>query len=75
VINKKRGDSYDEGNSERFRYTLSFDFRYNKLLGKIVTDVESYRLEYNGCVFAITDYDDYMEQHRTVRLVGESLGI
>ena len=26
---------------------------------------------YRGRTFKVKDYDDYMEQHRTIRLVGE----
>jgi SPP1 family predicted phage head-tail adaptor len=74
-VNKNRGTSYDDAGSERFRYTLSFEFRYNRLLKKIAKDSENYRLEYDGTQFAIADYDDYFEQHRNVKIVGESLGI
>ena len=33
---------------------------------------QRYRILYNGAIYKVTDYDDYREQHRTVRLLGVS---
>ena len=32
---------------------------------------QPYRILYRGHTFKVTDYDDYLEQHRTVKLVGD----
>ena len=50
---------------------LNFDLRYVQALQEIAYGVQPYRIIYRGHKFRVTDYDDYMEQHLTVRLVGE----
>ena len=32
---------------------------------------QPYRILYRGRTFKVVDYDDYMEQHREIKLVGE----
>lgn len=63
------------GNSERFKVTLNFTVRYCNIVGKIIKNVETYHILYNNVEYYITGYDDFMQQHRTVKLVGVSLGI
>ena len=32
---------------------------------------QPYRILYRGHTFKVVDYDDYLEQHRTVKMVGD----
>lgn len=40
----------------------------------VVYRPQLYRIVYRGRTYNIQDYDDFMEQHRTVRLVGVAYG-
>jgi hypothetical protein len=56
--------------ADQFHAQLVFDFRYTAALEQIRYDPQRFRLLYRGAQFRITDYDDYHEQHRTVRIAG-----
>lgn len=49
-----------------------FEIRYFKALEDIDMDRGSYRIVYRGNFYNIADYDDYLERHQTVKLLGES---
>lgn len=70
-INKTQGSENFSAGAIRSKRTLNFDFRYSKLVEDISIDPQSYRIFYRGHQYNIIDSDDYMEQHRTIRLVGE----
>lgn len=73
-VNKSgSGESFSAGR-ERYSPRLSFDFRWFKALEALRYDTQSHRIVYQGHTFNIVDYDDYMERHLTVRLVGEAYG-
>ena len=67
------GESFNAGR-EQYHPRMTFDFRWCKALEALRWAPDSYRLVYQGHFFNITDYDDYMEQHLTVRLTGEAYG-
>lgn len=67
------GESFSAGR-ERPSPRLTFDIRWCKAVEEIRWDTQSHRILYLGHTFNITDYDDYMEQHITVRLTGEAYG-
>lgn len=67
------GESFSAGR-ERYSPALTFDFRWCKALEALRYDTQNHRIVYQGHTFNITDYDDYMEQHLTVRLTGEAYG-
>lgn len=69
-VNKSNGSEYLNTGSVRNKATRVFEVRYFKDLEPIQFDTGSYRLIYRGHVYNITDYDDYMEQHKTVKLLG-----
>ena len=50
---------------------LTFSLRYVQALEAIAYGVQPFRILYRGHHFKVVDYDDYMEQHREVKLVGE----
>lgn len=67
------GEAYSAGR-EQFRPRLTFDLRWCKALETMRWDTQNHRIVYSGQTFNITDYDDFMEQHLTVRLTGEAYG-
>ncbi len=70
-VNKTGGSQTFAAGADQFPARLNFDFRYCQVLEKICYQPELYRLIYRGHTFQVIDYDDYLEQHKTVRIVGK----
>lgn len=70
-VNKTGGGTSVNAGADQYQVKLNFDLRYVAALQEIAYSVQPYRIMYRGHKFKVIDYDDYMEQHRTVRLVGE----
>ena len=70
-VNKTGGGQAMDARADQYRVTLTFETRYTTKLEAIAYNVQPYRIRYRGHSFKVTDYDDYMEQHRTVKMVGE----
>lgn len=73
-VNKSGGDKVHTAGAEQYKATLSFEVRHFKALEELRYTPQSYRIVYRGHFFNLVDYDDFMEQHSTVRLVGEAYG-
>lgn len=73
-VNKTGGSEYLNAGANQSKATLTFELRYFKNLEAINYDRGSYRIIYRGRHFNIEDYDDYQEQHLTVKLAGVSYG-
>ena len=73
-VNKSSGSEYLNAGASQSRSTLVFETRYFKDLESIDDSRDLYRIVYRGRLFNITDYDDYQEQHKTVKLLGVSYG-
>ncbi len=69
-VNKTGGSQTFAADAEQFHARLNFDFRYCEALEEVRYQPQIYRLLYRNHQFQIIDYDDYQEQHRTVRIVG-----
>lgn len=67
------GESFSAGR-EQFRLRLVFEFRWSQVLENLRWNTQDYRLMYRGHPMNIKDWDDYMEQHLTVRITGEAYG-
>ena len=52
--------------------TLNFDVRYCQAIAGLRLNTQRYRIIYNGAPYKVTEYDDYFERHRNVRLTGVS---
>lgn len=70
-VNKTGGTEGFAADADQFHARLTFETRYFSALEEVRYKTQLYRLIYNGHTFNIVDYDDYMEQHRTVKIVGE----
>ena len=72
-INKAKSDSeYLNAGAIQGKRTLTFEVRYFKDLEDISFNLQSYRVLYMGVAYNITDYDDYMLRHKSVKLLGVS---
>lgn len=70
-VNKTGGGTRESAGAGTYTASLTFKLRYTKKLENIAYSPQPYRIIYRGRKFKVTDYDDYMEQHREVKLVGE----
>ena len=74
AVNKTGGGSNFNAGSDQYNANLTFKLRYVRALEDIAYNTEPYRIIYRGRTFKVVDYDDYLEQHREVKLVGEYYG-
>lgn len=73
-VNKTGGsESYNAG-AEQFHVRLTFELRWCKALEDAMYSPQLYRIVYNGRNYNIGDYDDFMQQHRNVKLMGVAYG-
>lgn len=73
-VNKSSGSEYLNAGANQSKSNRVFEVRYFKELEAIDDDRGSYRIKYRERFYNITDYDDYFEQHKTVKLLGVSYG-
>lgn len=73
-VNKTGGGETSNAGAEQYHPRLTFEVRWSKALEDVVYSPQTYRIVYRGRTYNIQDYDDFMEQHRTVRLVGVAYG-
>jgi head-tail adaptor len=73
-VNRAGGGEAFNAGAEQFHLRMTFDVRWCKAVDELRWDTQSHRIVYRGHTFNIVDYDDYMEQHITVRLTGEAYG-
>jgi SPP1 family predicted phage head-tail adaptor len=72
-INKAKSDTeYLNAGAVKGKRNLTFEVRYFKALEDISYNTERYQVVYQGIPFNIVDYDDFMLQHKTVKLLGVS---
>lgn len=70
-VNKTGGGQVLDAGADQYRASLTFEVRYCKPLEELRFGVQPFRVIYRDHKFKVVDYDDYMEQHQTVKLVGE----
>lgn len=73
-VNKSNGSEYLKAGANQSKSNRVFEIRYFKELEDIDDNRGLYRLVYRGKLYNITDYDDYLEQHKTIKLLGVSYG-
>ena len=71
-VNKSGGGQGYTAAADQYRTRLTFDVAYFMALEAMRFAPQLYRIVYRGHTFKIVDWDDYMEQHRIVQLVGEA---
>lgn len=73
-VNKSGGGQTLTAGADQYKATLTFELRYFSALEDLRYNPQPYRILYRGHSFKMVDYDDFMEQHRTVKIVGEAYG-
>lgn len=73
-VNKSGGSEYLNAGANQSRSSRVFEIRYFKDLEDIDENRGIYRIVYRDRFYNITDYDDYLEQHKTIKLSGVSYG-
>lgn len=73
-VNKTGGGQALNAGADQYRATLTFEVRYFSALEELRYNPQPFRIVYRGHTFKVVDYDDFMEQHQTVKLVGEAYG-
>lgn len=72
-INKARtDDKYLDAGAIQGKKHLTFEVRYFKALEDISLNIQRYRVVYQDIPYSITDYDDFMLKHKTVKILGVS---
>lgn len=72
-INKTKSDNeYLNAGAIQAKKNRTFEVRYFKALEAIENNLQRYRVIYEGVPYNIEDYDDYMDEHKTVKLLGVS---
>lgn len=71
-INKSGGSEYLNAGANQSKANKVFEVRYFRGLDDIEMDKGSYRIVYRGNKYNITDYDNFMESNKTVKLLGVS---
>lgn len=73
-VNKTGGGQSLSAGADQYKATLTFEVRYFAALEDMRYNPQPYRIIYRGHTFKLADYDDYMDNHQTVKLVGEAYG-
>lgn len=73
-VNKTGGGESFAAGAEQYKPRLTFKLRWCKELEAMRYNTQQHRIVYQGHTFNIKDYDDFMEQHIFVNLVGEAYG-
>lgn len=71
-INKTGGNEYLNAGAVRSQSTLTFEVRYSPKIEEIRGNTQLFRVFYRGNNYNIVDYDDYMEKHQSIKLLGVS---
>lgn len=74
-INKPRSDDeYLKAGAIQNKRYLRFEVRYFADLKDILINQQEYRIRFDGVDYNITSVDDFKIQHRTLAMIGESVG-
>lgn len=71
-VNKTGGNEFQGGGAQRSKATRTFEVRFFADIEEICLNTQLYRILYRGHYYNVVDYDDYMEQHKTAKLIGEA---
>lgn len=72
-VNKTGGNEYLIAGAVSTKNKFSFIVRYCKELKDLQFDTQSYRIIFDGITFNILDADDFKQQHKTIKMIGESI--
>ena len=73
-VNKTGGGQAYNAAADQYKTRLTFEVRYFAALEEMRYSPQLFQILYRGHTFKLVDWDDYMERHLTVKLVGEAYG-
>ena len=73
-INRSGGSETANAGAGQYHPRLTFTVRWCKELEALRYNTQEHQIMYKGHTYNIVDWDDYMEQHLTVKIVGEAYG-
>ncbi len=74
-INKTGGSEYWGSGAYQSKATLTFEVRYSPKVASIFLNTQLYRIRYNGHEYDVDDVDDYLQQHRCLKIMGVARGV
>lgn len=74
-INKTGGSEYWGSGAYQSKATLTFEVRYSPKVASIFLNTQLYRIRYNGHEYDVDDVDDYLQQHRSLKIMGVARGV
>lgn len=74
-VNKSGGSEYLGSGATQSASNKVFIVRYSSVIADIELNTQLYRIKYAGVMYDITDYDDFNDLHREVKLLGEARGV
>lgn len=72
-VNKTRGNEYLIAGAVSTKNKFTFVVRYCEELKNLQFDTQTYRIIFNDIIFNIVDADDFMQRHKTIKIIGESI--
>ena len=72
-VNKTGGNEYLVAGAVSNKNKFTFVVRYCKELKDLQFDTQTYRIIFNGITFNILDADDFKQNHKTIKIIGESI--
>ncbi len=72
-VNKTGGNEYLIAGTVSTKNKFTFIVRYCEELKNLQFDTQTYRIIFNGIIFNILDADDFMQRHKTIKIIGESI--
>lgn len=73
-VTRTKGSEYLKVGAVQSQVERLFEITYFPALQDIEFNTGIYRIVYKDTYFNITDYDDFMDEHKDVKLVGVSNG-
>lgn len=73
-VNRAGGGERFAAGAGQFHPKLKFECRWSQALEAVAYSPQDHRILYGGRAYNIVDYDDFMQQHRMVALIGEAYG-
>lgn len=70
-VNKAVSSQNFSAEDDRLRTRMLFRLRYFPALDAVRDDPQDFRIDYDGRHYEITDYDDYNERRRVIKLTAE----
>lgn len=72
-VNKTSGNEYLIAGAVSTKNKFTFVVRYCEELKNLQFGTQTYRIIFNDIIFNIVDADDFMQRHKTIKIIGESI--